>query len=188
MAAKRTAPRGTAVRNTQGGAWRPGFLAALAETCNVSESCRVSGVTRKTVYQHRAADAGFAAAWDSAVIAGEPRLRTAKRVGKPGWMTARMGAGKRRGEACVYLVSCEGFHKIGISTNLPARMVAMQSSCPFPVELVVAMTTAGRAEAAALEDSLHDECWQWHQRGEWFLLPPSVASRVAARLAGCCDG
>jgi len=39
------------------------FLTKLAETCNVSESARVAGIARRTVYEWREVDPAFAAAW-----------------------------------------------------------------------------------------------------------------------------
>ena len=73
-----TVKKGTA-KTKAPDAWRPAFLASLAETCNVSEACRVSGISRPTVYEHRAADAEFAAAWDDAVAAGVEALELTAR-------------------------------------------------------------------------------------------------------------
>lgn len=43
------------------------FLEHLKNTANVTLSARLVGVSRRTVYNHRAADPGFASAWDTAV-------------------------------------------------------------------------------------------------------------------------
>jgi hypothetical protein len=45
---------------------RATFLATLAETCNVSESCRAAGIGRTLAYAWRDDDAEFAAAWEQA--------------------------------------------------------------------------------------------------------------------------
>lgn len=50
------------------------FLAALEETANVTESCRVAKVPRRTVYDWRDADAAFRAAWDAALELGVDAL------------------------------------------------------------------------------------------------------------------
>lgn len=50
--------------------WRPKFLAALAETCNVTHAARTAGINRNTAYDHRDSDAAFAAAWDDALEQG----------------------------------------------------------------------------------------------------------------------
>jgi very-short-patch-repair endonuclease len=49
------------------GDWRDRFLAQLSETGIVREACIAAGVSRKTVYQHRADDPDFAEAWKLAL-------------------------------------------------------------------------------------------------------------------------
>jgi len=50
------------------------FLGALAETCNVSEACRTSGVPMTVAYRQRKLDAGFRASWIEAVGTAYSRL------------------------------------------------------------------------------------------------------------------
>jgi hypothetical protein len=50
------------------------FLSALAETCNVSEACRVSGVPMTVAYRRRRSDAAFRAGWLEAIGAAYQRL------------------------------------------------------------------------------------------------------------------
>ena len=50
------------------------FLSALADTCNVSEACRVSGVPMTVVYRQRKADAAFRAGWLEAIGVAYQRL------------------------------------------------------------------------------------------------------------------
>jgi len=45
------------------------FFAALAETANVSKACAAIAVSRRTAYNWREADPGFAAGWDRAMKA-----------------------------------------------------------------------------------------------------------------------
>lgn len=65
------------------------FLDALAESPNVSAACRAAGVPRRTVYNHRATDAEFAAAWDDALeqstdaLVGEAYRRALKGTERP---------------------------------------------------------------------------------------------------------
>jgi hypothetical protein len=49
-------------------AWRAAFLNALRNSCNVLYACRAAGIGRTTVYDHRAKDAAFAQAWDTAKV------------------------------------------------------------------------------------------------------------------------
>jgi hypothetical protein len=50
------------------------FLSALAETCNVSEACRRSGVPMTVAYRRRKMDAAFRAGWMEAIGAAFQRL------------------------------------------------------------------------------------------------------------------
>lgn len=50
------------------------FLGVLAETCNVSEACRRSGVPMTVAYRRRKMDAGFRARWDEAIAVAYRRL------------------------------------------------------------------------------------------------------------------
>ena len=50
------------------------FLSALAETCNVSEACRTSGVPMTVAYRRRKSDAAFRAGWLEAIGVAYQRL------------------------------------------------------------------------------------------------------------------
>ena len=50
------------------------FLSALADTCNVSEACRVSGVPMTVAYRRRKTDAAFRAGWLEAIGVAYQRL------------------------------------------------------------------------------------------------------------------
>jgi hypothetical protein len=50
------------------------FLSVLADTCNVSEACRQSGVPMTVVYRRRKMDAAFRSAWAEAIAVGYQRL------------------------------------------------------------------------------------------------------------------
>jgi hypothetical protein len=50
------------------------FLSALAETCNVSEACRQSGVSMTVAYRRRKMDAAFRAEWAEMIMIGYHRL------------------------------------------------------------------------------------------------------------------
>lgn len=58
--------------------WTPAkaraFLSVLAETCNVSEACRQSGVSMTVAYRRRKMDAAFRAAWSEAIAIAYSRL------------------------------------------------------------------------------------------------------------------
>ena len=52
--------------------WRTEYdvISTLAATANVAEACRAVSVARSTAYDWRAADKGFAKAWDEAIALG----------------------------------------------------------------------------------------------------------------------
>jgi hypothetical protein len=50
------------------------FLTVLADTCNVSEACRRSGVPMTVAYRRRKMDAAFRAAWNEQIAIGYQRL------------------------------------------------------------------------------------------------------------------
>jgi hypothetical protein len=50
------------------------FLGVLAETCNVSEACRRSGVPMTVAYRRRKMDAAFRAGWNEAIALAYHRL------------------------------------------------------------------------------------------------------------------
>ena len=57
--------------------WRPKgrFLREFARSCSVSAACRAAGLSRRTVYRWRDADADFRARWDNAREGVVERLR-----------------------------------------------------------------------------------------------------------------
>jgi hypothetical protein len=50
------------------------FLSVLADTCNVSEACRRSGVPMTVAYRRRKMDASFRADWAQMILIGYHRL------------------------------------------------------------------------------------------------------------------
>jgi hypothetical protein len=50
------------------------FLTVLAETCNVSEACRRSGVPMTVAYRRRKSDAAFRSGWVAAIASAYQRL------------------------------------------------------------------------------------------------------------------
>lgn len=72
----RTPKKGSTARPD---AWRPKFLAALADSCNVTHSARLAGIGRTALYEARAADPAFAAEWDDAIEQGIEALELAVR-------------------------------------------------------------------------------------------------------------
>lgn len=59
--------------------WKPQFLEAFANSCNVRASCRAAGISRTQAYRARGKDEQFATAWDQAEEDGIESLEAAAR-------------------------------------------------------------------------------------------------------------
>lgn len=83
--------------------------------------------------------------------------------------------------ACVYVVTCGEFVKIGIASNPQARLIELQVGCPLPLTLqkITRFDDAGHAE-----DVLHERFNQFRVRGEWFKLPPAELAILFDLLDG----
>ena len=73
VAAKKPQLKKRAVRDWSAAKARD-FLRVLAETCNVSEACRRSGVPMTVAYRRRKMDASFRAEWAEMIAIGYQRL------------------------------------------------------------------------------------------------------------------
>lgn len=60
-------------------AWKPAFLDALAEGRSVADACEAVGIGRRTAYDHRQRDEGFALAWHDADERGIEELESEAR-------------------------------------------------------------------------------------------------------------
>ena len=70
----------------------------------------------------------------------------------------------------VYLLRCQGIYKVGYAKDLKSRISVIQTSNPFPVELVDSFPSNF---PAIDEEEIHDKLRKYHQRGEWFKIPAS---------------
>lgn len=77
--------------------------------------------------------------------------------------------------AIVYLVECQGRHKIGWSADITRRLTALQTSSPWPLHVVRVIFGERR-----LESSLHTLFGPWRRSGEWFEFPPDILTLVIA--------
>ena len=74
MSNAQPAPGADPARGRAAGDWQDTFLAALAQTSNVSASARRAGVNVSCVYKARRADRAFADAWFQALCEGYDAL------------------------------------------------------------------------------------------------------------------
>lgn len=68
----------------------------------------------------------------------------------------------------------EGYHKIGISNNVPSRLSMLQSGTPHDLNLLTTIDMDG--DAKVVEKKIHEELHHCNVRGEWFDLHPKFVS------------
>lgn len=76
---------------------------------------------------------------------------------------------KPKRKSFVYLLHCDGFHKVGIAVDIKARLNCIQVSNPHPVNLVRLWRCN---HALDTERMIHHTLVSrgFHARGEWFKL------------------
>ena len=79
------------------GTWQPAFFTSLAAVGNVTEACKLAGISRDTVYHHRKSDPSFAEKWANA------EQEAADLLEKEAWRRATEGVAETqfyKGVAC----------------------------------------------------------------------------------------
>ena len=85
--------------------------------------------------------------------------------------------------AFVYVIACEGYHKVGRAADVNGRLSQIQVASPFPVTLVHAFKAPLKI-APAIEGRAHWFLQGQHHRGEWFAATADEcieAIRLAVR-------
>lgn len=73
----------------------------------------------------------------------------------------------------VYFVRCQDFIKIGFTADVPNRLVTLQTSSPFEVDLLLAFAADCKAEGA-----LHRKFKHLRHRNEWFRSAPELLDHI----------
>ena len=79
----------------------------------------------------------------------------------------------------VYVMSGGKHIKIGISTDVKKRISAVQTGCPFRVEIVKAWPTN---QPSKIEVAAHEVLRKYRTAGEWFNVPTPVGVLVIEAL------
>lgn len=87
--------------------------------------------------------------------------------------------------AFLYVLSCDGLVKIGITKNLTSRVASIQTSNPRPVALVH-HRQAPLSRVRAWERLCHHELAGHHRSGEWFAVDQRHAVALVDRME-CAD-
>lgn len=83
------------------------------------------------------------------------------------------------GHGFVYLIRANGQYKIGKTRHLRERLMALQSQCPVPLEVVHYVETVLHG---GLESDLHTRYGAGRTHGEWFALSEEEAADVTAHM------
>lgn len=68
--------------------------------------------------------------------------------------------------------------KIGITSNMDARIATLQTGNPGPIVIAAYFTLPTRAVAATVELAFHEVMAAHRLKGEWFDMPPLHALRA----------
>ena len=73
-----------------------------------------------------------------------------------------------RGSLCyIYIMECDGFHKVGWALEPPVRLSLLQIGCPHEIKLIEVFPVPGY-DAHAVEAAAHRLLKGRKHRGEWF--------------------
>lgn len=75
----------------------------------------------------------------------------------------------------IYLIRCNEFHKVGRAVCVQSRLSSLQTSSPYPLELIDSFKTLN---SAGDERAMHRYLKAYRVQGEWFNVPADV---LAAR-------
>lgn len=86
------------------------------------------------------------------------------------------------GPVYLYAAYCKGFGKVGLSEDPRKRQMAMQSSCPFPVEMLAAFPMS-KDDAKAAELEAIEALSGLHWFGDWFKCTRAEVRFVVQKQA-----
>jgi len=73
-----------------------------------------------------------------------------------------------RNDRCVlYVIECQSFHKVGISTRIKNRLAGLQGANPFPIRLATFRNNP-QEHRLVIEKAVHSRLTAHHVRGEWY--------------------
>ena len=81
----------------------------------------------------------------------------------------------------LYVIGCKdkNYYKIGHSRNPEKRLKAIQTSCPFNLNLICKKKSA---DARQKESKLHLWLWELRKQGEWFVLSPQILEKLIYKV------
>lgn len=148
---------------------------ALGEGASVTQAVQAAGASRNAFYQWLKKPEFRKAVQDATrkiEASNLERYRNARGFYQdiPTNLLSASPSGKLDGrKRYIYLIreSFQGLVKIGIATDLYARMVAMEASCPQELELISYVVSSN---AKVIEGYIHQRFSEKRYKGEWFRL------------------
>ena len=128
----------TRARKPYARGWKPAFIEALRQSCNVRAACKAVGVDRSTVTKARQRDARFAADW---AVAIDDAIDTLRAVA---WQRATTGGSDRLLEVLLRAYAPEEFgDRLRVDVASEARRIARElGATPEEEEAAVAEAEA----------------------------------------------
>lgn len=90
----------------------------------------------------------------------------------------------------LYLITAGAFVKVGVSTDIGGRLAAMQTGCPLPLGLLLAVQLSAGRSPHIVERNIHADL-KWaglHVRGEWFKGCATLWNLASRHLYHRCVG
>lgn len=84
---------------------------------------------------------------------------------------------------CVYFLKAGDFVKIGIASSLRARVKALQTACPHPLE-TIGVIPVDLSSAYDVERELHEKFAGHRTHGEWFRYSDEIKAFVGTLQVG----
>ena len=86
---------------------------------------------------------------------------------------------KTKSKDLIYILECNGMHKIGISTTglLQGRIRALQCGNPFKLNLLRSFILPSKEIAVEIEKKVHEKHSSARLEGEWFDIDLTVLLR-----------
>lgn len=86
-------------------------------------------------------------------------------------------------QTSIYVIEAGDFIKVGIASDIMARLAALKTNCPLPVSVAFLSEPMPRAEAMQIEKRCHWYLLPLLVHGEWFRAPAQKAIAIINKPA-----
>ena len=82
----------------------------------------------------------------------------------------------------VYILECEGYHKIGVAADVNRRVNSMESGNPLQINIIFRAGYPSNRISRDIEKSIHKELEEYKHKKEWFILSEEQVEYVKGVL------